>query len=306
MHNNELYVMDWFVLNDMNAELAESLTQHITLALINDIVSFLHESLNNAKKGRLTVAYALLRKPFTDVLLLLEQLSTDKEDFINRFYIKGNPDLYDPAPKKVKIDKVDIINKAVAKLKLPLFENNEFIYDIRYNKECAYGINGITNQALHIVTSDSHYKTLDRSLNLVFLSTKEDFEKLWEHYYYMVPYLLSYTIEVIDEIVFNYLPDELVHRSSRLIKRHMASILWAKNSKGSVGVHTDDMLDSIADLLLYQCKTCSNDINFGYDELRSIIFNDVLLCSKCSTNQFTDIKYTENFIKVWLSDVKNK
>lgn len=306
MHNDKLFVLDWFVLNDMNKELVESLTQNLALALIKDIASFLYESLSNAKKGNLSVAYALLRKPFTDELLLLEQISIDKAEFVDRFYVKGDPELYDPMPRKIKINKVDIVNKSVAKLNVPLFENSKFIYDIRYNKECDYGINGITNQALHIVTSDSNYKTPDKSLNLVFLSSKKDLEQYWAHYYYMVPYLLSYTIEVVDEIIFKYLPGEMISKYSRLIKRHMASILWARNSAVSVSAHVDNIIGYVNEFLAYQCSTCNNNILFGYNELKSVIFNNVLLCDKCSTNQFTDIKFAEKFIEVWLSDIKSK
>ena len=178
------------------------------------------------KKGKLSVAYALLRKPFTDELLLLEQLLADKEEFIDRFYIQGDPDLYDPQPRKYKINNESTIKRAIDKLTSTTAIDAEFIFNVRYDKACEYGINGISNKALHIVTSDYNYKTQNQNLNFIF-ATQESRESMWQHFYYSVPYLLIYTASVVDEIIFSYLPDEIITKFCKIIKRQMIFLIWS-------------------------------------------------------------------------------
>lgn len=71
-----------------NKDLELILTKHIILSITSDFINFVFESLYCAKRGKITVAYALIRKPFTDELLILEQLLYNRSDFIYRFFIQ--------------------------------------------------------------------------------------------------------------------------------------------------------------------------------------------------------------------------
>ena len=75
----EIHVLEWLKINELNNEIVIALTKHITMSILSDFVNFMYESLNCAKKGKLAVAYSLLRKPLTDELLILEQLLNDQE-----------------------------------------------------------------------------------------------------------------------------------------------------------------------------------------------------------------------------------
>lgn len=92
-----IHPLDLLKQHQLDDELTTILTKHITMSIVSDMVNFIYESFSCAKKGKMTVAYALLRKPFTDELLILEQLLYDPKDFINRFFHSGNIEEYDPS-----------------------------------------------------------------------------------------------------------------------------------------------------------------------------------------------------------------
>jgi hypothetical protein len=295
MRSEELHAIDWLVLNGMHSELTTVLVKHITCSILSDFISFVYESLNAAKKGKLSVAYSLLRKPFVDELLLLEQILIDKDDFINRYYLNGDIDLYDPS--NAKIDKRAIIEKALNKVSYNSIFTKEFIYELRYDKSAAYGINSISNQAIHIVTRDKNYRTLNKELNFVF-STQEDNESYWHHYYKIVPYLLFYSAAVLDAIVFDFLPDETLAKNLKAFKRLMTFIVFTEASKINERIDTNTVIEIFSGVLEHTCKVCSNEIKFELADFKLFIECDILLCDRCFTDQFVDKNFAEKFMNL--------
>ena len=49
------------------------------MSVLADFVNFTFESLSCAMRGKMAVAFALLRKPFTDELLIFEQILDNEE-----------------------------------------------------------------------------------------------------------------------------------------------------------------------------------------------------------------------------------
>jgi CheY-like chemotaxis protein len=81
---------DWMEQNGYADAVDEGFTRHIALALLSDFCHFLYESLRCSEKGKLAVAYALLRKPLRDNLFYIEWLLADREEFIRLFREGGN------------------------------------------------------------------------------------------------------------------------------------------------------------------------------------------------------------------------
>jgi hypothetical protein len=55
-------------------------------ALLSDFCHFVLEALNCSRKAKLTVTYALLRKPLRDSLFHLESIAAGPDDFLARFH----------------------------------------------------------------------------------------------------------------------------------------------------------------------------------------------------------------------------
>lgn len=284
LRSNKIHVLDWLKENELNNDLTSILTKNITLAVASDFLNFIFESLSNAKRGKLTVAYALLRKPLMDELLILEQLLVDPHDFIQRFFHSGNPDDYDPSDRN--IDKKAIIKKAISKLNANIFYNEDVIYDLRYEKSAANGLNGIANHALHIVTRDKNYKTERQNLNFVF-SNEDDFIEQWDHYYYFVPYLLFYSVSIIDTIVFNHLPDQ-ENQDLKVIKglrRLIGTIQWS----GEQGrkKHITKLYKVMTQTLVLHCKKCKHDVKLTKPDFDLFFEIETFICPKCLNDLLT-------------------
>lgn len=174
--NSEIHILDYLKENQLNNDIENILTKHILLSISSDFANFVFESLNCAKKCKSTVAYALSRKPFTDELYLLEQLLVDRTNFIDKFFHIGKPLNYDPSYNFTKKEIIkETIEKTTNKLKLNYFISNELIYKLRYDKTLVRGINGISNKALHIVTTDKNYKTAEQKLKFHFFTKRRYF-----------------------------------------------------------------------------------------------------------------------------------
>ncbi len=297
LKSKKIDALDWLKQNNLNDEIVSVLTKQLIRYIVSDFLNFMFESMNCAKKGKMTVAYALLRKPITDELLILEQLLVDKDEFINRFFHIGIPDKYDPCSKN--IDKQKVIKEAIEKLRINLFTSSEFIYDLRYNKSYKAGINGLTNQALHIVTNDKNYRTLEQNLNFVF-SNKDDLKGYYEHYYNLVPYLLIYSVSVIDELIFSVLTDENSKnlKTIKELKRFIGLFLFTEQISGTKREKNNDIFDVISKELKLTCIECGKENNIERADCKLFFETEMFLCTNCFSNLLVDndsIKKIENF-----------
>jgi len=288
----KIHSLDWMKANGLNEEIVIVLAKHLIISIVSDFVDFIYESLNCAKKGKMTVAYALLRKPFSDELLILEQLLYDPHDFIQRFFHSGNPNEYDPSSRA--LDKKLIIRNALTKIKPQLILNEDLIYEIRYDKTSEIGINGISNQALHIVTNDKNYKTDDQNLNFVF-SVDDDIKLYWNHYYFFVPYLLLYSASIIDALIFKYLDDEGSKnlQAVKSLRRVVGTVVWAERVKTSMKESSNVMFDAMKAIIEIECKNCLRQNKFSRKQFESFFETEELICSKCKENVLVTHKSIE-------------
>lgn len=298
LESGELHMLDWLKKNELNEEIELVLTKHILLAVVSDFINFIFESMHCAKRGKMTVAYALLRKPFNDELLILEQLLTDRKNFIIKFFHIGDPDGYDPSDKK--LDKKRIISESINKIRANQFLSPDLIYDLRYNKAFEAGINGYTNQALHIVTKDRNYKTTEQNFNFVF-SQKEDMQSYFNNYYFVVPHLLIYAVSVIDEIIFSLLTDKdnQAIRTIKEFRRMIGFILFTEYTKVTNKTKNKKIFKSISEVLEIECPECKHKNNLDRDDCILFFETEIFICVKCYSNLLTTMKSVEIIGKVF-------
>lgn len=301
LFQDKIHTLDWFKANELNTELTTVLAKHITLSIVSDFVNFMYESLSNAKRGKMTVAYALLRKPLLDELLILEQLLYDPYDFIERFYHSGDPNGYDPSIQN--LDRRKIIRNALNVAKPNVIFTEDLIYDLRYNKSCAQGINGYANHALHIVTRDKNYKTENQNLNFVF-SVDGDIEEYWDHYYHFVPYLLMYSVSIIDNIIFQYLPDENNQnlKAVKSFRRLVGLVLWTERSKQNMKKTSKKMFNAFSECIKLYCLKCKKQIKFSKPDFEIFFETEYLICPMCFKNLLTS-KESIKPIKQFINDI---
>lgn len=287
---------EYMATHGMRAELTELLVSDVVQALLSDFLHFIFESLNAAKRGKISVAYALLRKPFEDLLLLFEQILGDKQDFIERFHHQGDTVGYDPS--FANLDKRTIVATATAKLTLREFFPDDLIWAIRYDKTAKAGIASFTHRAHHIVTRNKHFPTPPRDFNFVF-DSGESLHDYWANYYVIVPYTLMYAASVLDEIVFEYMPAQERAKQVKNIRRFVL-YMGLREQKGSETVDVgEEIFAPVLDALTHTCKSCAHEIHFTKPDLVLFAEVTVLLCDQCFTDQFTDDDFYSKFLVAW-------
>ncbi|MDI1305335.1 MAG: hypothetical protein PSX42_10905 [bacterium] len=289
---NKIHALDWLKSQNLTHEIELVVSKQVLAAVTSDFINFVFESMHAAKRGKMTVAYALLRKPFADELLILEQLLIDRTEFINRFFHIGIPNTYDPSNRK--LDKKEIIRKVSEKLNASFLYDAELIYDLRYNKAFDAGINGVSNQALHIVTSDKNYQTTEQNFNFVF-SQKEDFKNYFDNYYLVVPNLLFYAVSVIDGIVFNFLEDENNQNIKALkkLRRSIGFLLILEISNIGSKSKIDKIFKVISDALKFKCGKCRKTTQIERADLELFFEVETFICIHC----YRTLTHTKSSLK---------
>jgi len=293
LKSGDQHALDWLKTNGLNDEIELVISKQVLLAVVSDFINFIFESMHCAKRGKMTVAYALLRKPFLDELFLLEQILVDRKDFVRRFFHIGNPDEYDPSNNK--IDKKVIIKKALEKINFNYFFDDDLIYDLRYNKSFEAGINGSANQALHIVTRDKNYKTTEQNLNFVF-SQKDDFKNYFENYYFIVPNLLFYAVSIIDEIVFEFLRDDKNQdiKAIKEFRRIIGFLIFTEFTKVSNKRKNEKILNFFYKDLIFRCDNCKHENKMDRADMELFFQIENFICAEC----FNTVLHSKKSIKV--------
>ena len=180
----------------------KQLNKTLILGLLKDFCYFMQESLDCSNKMRLVVAFALLRRPIVDNLKILLRILFD-ENFYNNFI---NKDDYDPAYMKDDELKQLLGETDGVRFSKPI--TGEFIYDCIYEKTNNGSIINLANRAIHPVTTKPWNKTGEMNFNFMF-TTPYDTDKLWEHYYALLPTILVFYLELFNISIFSLFSDEV-------------------------------------------------------------------------------------------------
>ena len=78
-------LVEWLLANGYRREVFFMEYKQIVAALLSDFLHFIYEALTCSRKGKLTVSYALLRKPLKEKLFYLEWLLAEPSELLSRF-----------------------------------------------------------------------------------------------------------------------------------------------------------------------------------------------------------------------------
>jgi len=190
-------ILEWLSNNGYEDEYKSIVIKQVLIAMISDYCHYVYEALKCSEKSKLAITFTLLRKPLKDNLLFFEWILTNRNEFIEKFQKDSNYyaiDKIDSAKKKI------FIGCSVNKINYSETFNADFIYNVRYSKKTEYSLERLWNVANHLVTTRKYYKTESLNLNFVF-SGPDSQESQWNYLYSVLPYLLFYTIEVIQVVL---------------------------------------------------------------------------------------------------------
>jgi hypothetical protein len=263
----------------INKELAR---KQVFVSVLSDLCHFLYESIKCAKKGKLSVAFALLRKPLKENTLILEWLLYNPGEFGDKFH---NYKLEELSTSKIsKKQKIEILEGAISKCKNPKWIDPNFIYELRYDKKSFISYESAWNKATHLITTFKSFKTEPENINFVFSYTPETMEELWRHYYRSLPILLNHLVEVAFAFVRNIYELSVITDNVLEIRRFIGFTLWAKEffqeSDNSF------LLDYARDVLKafdLKCSLCKEKISLNKKNLYQFYYSSGLVCKHCKT-----------------------
>ena len=153
---------------------------------------------------------------------------------------------------------------------------------MRYDKSTKAGLQSMTNHELHILANNRHYKASDQNLNFVF-SVAKDQQWYWKNYYFVVPYLLYYTTEIVDAILFPYLPGEdyLLLQTQRALQRKIALFFWSESVASQGKRNGNRILSLIKKALECTCPKCHHSTKIDLADLQLFMDSGLMICLQC-------------------------
>jgi hypothetical protein len=285
-------LIDWLKSNGYEKEYEKFLIVSIFKGILADFVEYIEFSLISSRRSRLNVALNLIRKPFLENLIVLEQILSKPEELISAFTEK-EPEKYDPSSEK---DKLGLIHECIKNTGNNIFFKADIIYALRFDKNNPNSYYAISNQAVHLVTTrNKAYETEKQNFNLIF-TPETNYKELWSCYYDFIPLLLYYAVEIIETIANRETkqPKEefLFRKFSRLIGYlFITEILYPRHAI------KDSALDKFSGKFLVYCPSCKKENVIFKSDFHDIYSNNILCCKHCLIDMLYDKKILSELLE---------
>lgn len=273
-------VWDWFESAGHDEVVDEMVQKRVVPAIIADLCLFIHEALSCSRRCKLTVAYALLRKPLRENLLYLEWILVDSGRFVREFRA-GVPERIAMGALSWE-EKRDVVMRAARLAKAASAYPENFIYDLRYAKDKDYGFEVLWNQAVHLVTTRGSIASSPQNINFVF-SDESSFRSQWAHLYRTLPVLLYYTTEIVDLVIRKLagVPSGSWLSATEFRKIVGLRMLASDDALLVPQMTPDEEAEEAGEPLLLPCPECETSFVFERSMWRHVVQCGAVVCPSC-------------------------
>lgn len=292
----------WLDSNGRHDIALRSFQGHTFFSLLRDFCYYIYESISCAGRGKVTVAYSLLRKPIRDNLLYLEWILAYPEEAYQGILF-GDIMSCDVSNKKYfdedRIKKI-IDNASQKSCMGGSLNQNGWLYTVRFNSKEKISLQRIWNQTTHIVTKNYNYPTKRGNLNFIFADSKI-WDDYWNYYYLIVPHLMAYALEICESLFLLLVTiDDFQLTLNRLVRFNKFVNLPCNQT---VKQNFPEMIDNLIEILTqnnitpcFQCENCDDNIPITASSISEMIDNYYTICPKCKARfnickYYTDIEY---------------
>jgi len=273
-------IFEWLERNDRKSDALIIYYKQICAALLSDMLHFIYEALQCSRKGKLTVAFALLRKPLKENLFYLEWLLGNPVEFLERFDL-GDSQALTMGSSLSPEHRQQIIRDALEKTETGKWIDAEFIYQIRYDKKASFAMEPLFQKAIHLVTTHRNLKTEGQNFNFVF-SDHDSHLSQWDYLYQYLPILLFHSVQIVDALIEQF-ASRIEGPDLTTIRTTIGFALWMKHTYSDFD--HDTILNEVRTALTsctLKCEQCEQPLEFNEDQMRAIYEDYSLRCSKCS------------------------
>lgn len=273
-------LFDWMMRTQSSSTVGTFYVRALFPALLSDFLHFVFESLSCSRKGKLTVAYALLRKPLRENLAYLEWLLGDPDDFINKFHAAPSSQL-SLGSMGSRTDIIARIRAASSRTIIPDICDADLMYNIRYDKNSEYGFEELWNKALHLITTKHPISTEQGNLNFVF-STQDDALTQWHHLYSRLPLVLLYAVQVVDSLMVMATGKDIPGIEDALVRRALGLAIWNHDIKAArLEVNSTSEHMELDELIPNYCPRCKTRIVWHGPLLQDLYRTSRFACATC-------------------------
>ena len=251
--------------------------RQLTAAVLSDAAHFICESLLASGKGKMTVALALLRKPLKENLLLLEWLCANPAEFLEHF--QGESISSYVLNRMSKNHRLEIMRTAASMVELAGIDD-ELLWLTRYGKEYERSLETLWTKATHLVTTVQASATEPGNLNFVF-SSESDIAEQWNHYYFIVPFLLFYFVQVAETVASRFVEWKRQARPFQVLRRQLAFMRYVDETAAArdLGWSAGDFYVELA--RLFTCLSCDNKLDAGEMDIDRFWLVGEVTCPIC-------------------------
>lgn len=270
LESSEQHIIEWLEANQKYQESSLVIRSTVLPALLSDMMHCIYEALQASKKGKLTIAYMLIRKPLQESLFVLESMVLDRKQFIEDF--THDQKKLSPSSTGGLDGHISRVEQVLQMLNFPAVEslNASYIAQLRYDKSTEDSFDGVCNKAMHLFTSRKTLKTESRNINFIF-ARGEQYPSLWAFLYSRLPYLLFYIYQLVEHICTELAP---THPS---YLEQMNRWIAAKTLATYSCVEERYRHESLDNLFVSLAAWLENDcIESGFSELDTINFEKLV------------------------------
>ncbi|MFH7242228.1 MAG: hypothetical protein ACHWZW_05185 [Spirulina sp.] len=274
-------LIDWFRAKGYERDVRIIFYKEIFRALLSDYLHFIHEALECSRKGKLTITYALLRKPMKENLFYLEWLLANPRDFFDKYESRD--------PKQLSIsrisekDRIETIKTALEKTSLGVWIEPSFIHDIRYSKSSELSFENYFQKANHLITTFRFLETEPENFNFIFSGLSNKLSQ-WEGLYAILPFILFHSVQVIESLLRRMARRAVDGHDFVEVKTHIGLIKWL--IEGFWEFEADEIpMPIILFLKEYDlpCKLCNSRINILRSDLDRLYLQGECVCPCCKS-----------------------
>jgi hypothetical protein len=221
-------------------------------AVLSDMLHCFYEALEVSRKGKLAIAFMLVRKPLQESLFLLESVIADRSDFAKK--LSTDPvKLWSQTAGGVEVH-AKRIQKVLDVLKEGHRFDAEYLAQLRYDKKAQDGFDGVCNKAMHLFTSHEAIRTEPLNINFIFSGMDSKLTQ-WSYFYSRLPYLLVYMHRIVEHVCATILPTDPVYLQD-MDRRISALVLLWWDTVGSPydEPHLENFVLKTRDWLFEHCR----------------------------------------------------
>jgi len=276
--------IDWLENHSYKEDVYLLYYKQVVAALLSDFLHFVYEALESSRKGKLTVSYALLRKPFKENLFYFEWLLADPRDFLSRFNSERNNRFSFPTDVS-RERKIELIRKAMKNTRYENWLDAEFLYELRYNKSAPFGMEALWQKANHLFTSFRYMETEKCNFNFVF-SNEEAHYSQWEQIYSFLPILLFHAVQVVEAIIDNFAKRAHADADITPLRTSIGMLLWMQDGPWKVRIpNLESEIEKILKDTDLKCPHCGKTLDLGQEGLERLYLNGSIQCTVCGEKE---------------------